>query len=145
MNFNDEKITIRFDAYLPFLDSKHDDSEVIFNFIEDAYAGCDHDITQNELMAKIFRFGDIQDVILRYGESARSIYTSTIYEEDTMANIKKMYDGSIWSYCEENDYKTNIDKYNDEYANHDRVVIIKNHVNFESKLKLYQIYDYIEE
>ena len=81
VNFNDEKINIRFDAYLPFLDSKHDDSEVIFNLIEDA-----------------------------------------------MANIKKMYDGSIWSYCEENDYKTNIDEYNDEYANHDRVVIIKNHV-----------------
>ena len=39
-----------------------------------------------------------------------------------------MYDWSIWFYCEENDYKTNIDEYNDEYANHDRVVIIKNHV-----------------
>ena len=27
VNFGDEKITIRFDAYLPFLDSKHDDSD----------------------------------------------------------------------------------------------------------------------
>ena len=130
---------------MPFLDSKHDDSEVIFNLIEDSYADYDYDITQSELMAKIFRFGDIQDDVLRYGESALSIYTSTTYEEETMANIKEMYDGSIWTYCEENDYKTDIDEYDGEYVNHDKVVIIKNHVYFEPKLKLYQRYDYTEE
>lgn len=145
VSFDDELITIRFDAYLPFLDSKHDDSEVIFNLVEDAYADCDYDITQSELMAKIFRFGDIQDVILRYGEFNLSIYTSTIYEEDTMANIKEMYGGSIWTYCDENDYKTDIDEYDDDYNNHDRVVIIKNRVYFEPKPKLYQRYDYTEE
>ena len=61
-----------------------------------------------------------------------------------MANIKEMYDWSIWFYCEENDYKTNIDEYNDEYANHDRVVIIKNHMYFEPKLHRYFCNIYIK-